>query len=519
MDRRDRKPRTTTTPGGPDVSRKKKNAPPAEFDPDAPIVPPPADDGARRLLIGFAAVLFFAGFVVALIAVFYRPERLVLVGMDEHETAWFRHAIADFADRHHANLKVVPYRDAAQFDSLLAADGKRRRIVLAEAPFERLAALVDSGRVVSLAKLPGAGDPDALLGVFTPAAAAPARIAGRSYYVPSRLTTLCLAYSKARVADAVEHAGEVRSLVEGWLRAANGSGLPGDYVLEANPSQWDSYDVLMVAAYWANQPFIDGTAPRVGHAVAPSGALAFELAARAFSMGALPDEVLALDSFGVRDALAWESLFFEHGLYDTSMVAERWTPADVADRLAAGRVWLATLEPDRILRLHGLAADSSRTKPASPTATDIGLSRMPRGVSLELKNRFPERAGDPWSARGGHWWCVPTGSPDPRLALDIMRHVTAPVFQAEAARTLGWIPTRADLVDDLSNVISRPDEFALARPAMRQLYDFGRPLPGSARWPDAGDAFARAWEDACVRRRLRAPLELAEALRLAQGGR
>lgn len=494
-----------------------KQKPPAEYDPDAPLVPEAAlkEDNSRRLLMGFAFVLFFAGFVVAVIAVLYRPERVVLVGMDEKESTWFRHAIKEFADQHHARLRIVPYSGSGQFDSLLAADRARKdhRIVLAEAPFDRLAVLADSGLARPLKDVKGFGDPRPFLGVFTPAATGPASVAGRPYYVPSRLTTLCLAYSKARVADAVEHAGEMRSTVEGWLRAANGVGLPGDYRLEADPSEWDSYDVLVVAAYWANEPFIDGTAPRVAHVVAPSSDLAFDLAAHAFSMGANTDELLALDGFGVRDALAWESLFFQHGLYDTTMVTARWTETELAAKVKAGQVWLATLEPSTILRIHGLAADSVG---AQPHSSDIGLSRMPRGMSLELKNKFPERTGDPWSARGGHWWCVPVTSPDPRLAADVIRAVTRPEFQAEAARTLGWIPTRSDLIDDFSNVFKRKDEFDLARQAMRQIYDFGRPLPNSARWPQSADAFARAWEAACLTRRELAPLALAETLRRAQ---
>ena len=490
-------------------------------DPDAPSVRAEdlVDDGSKRLLIGFAAVLFLAGFVVAVIAVLYRPERVVLVGMDARETAWLSRALEDFADKHHANLKFVAYRDAAHFDSLLAADRSSRshRIVLAEAPLERLAALADSDRVLPLKDVKGAGDPGELLSSFAEGAVGPTKVAGRTCYVPSRVTTLCLAYSKARVADAVAHGEEVRSMVEGWLRATNGIGLPADFHLEADPAEWDSYDLLVVAAYWANQPFIDGTAPRVAHAAAPTNALGFDLAARAFSMGADVDQVLALDGFGVRDALAWESLWFAHGLYDTSMVAARWTPGDIAREMAAGRVWLALLEPSAVLRLHGLAADTASAGQATPRASDIGLSRLPRGVSLELRNRFPQRTGDPWSARGGHWWAVPKTSPDSRLAMELVRVMTKPEFQADAMRALGWMPTRKDLVDGLASVFTVKEEYDLARQAVRQLYPFGRPLPNSARWPAASAALAHAWEDACVTRRATAPIELANALRLAQG--
>jgi hypothetical protein len=498
------------------VGKKKKS-----LDPDAPAVQAEdlADDGSKRLLIGFAAVLFLAGFVVAVIAVLYRPERVVLVGMDAHETAWLSRAMKEYAEHHHANLRFVAYRDAAHFDSLLAADraSGRHKIVLAETPLERLAALADSNAVIPLREMKGVGDLGALLTGFTDEAVGPTRVAGRICYLPSRVTTLCLAYSSARVADAVAHGEEMRSLVEGWLRQANGTGLPADFHLEADPAEWDSYDLLVVAAYWANQPFIDGTAPRVAHAVAPTNALGFDLAARAFSMGSDVDEVLALDGFGVRDALAWESLWFQHGLYDPRMIEAHWTPEDIAREMAAGRIWLAQLEPSTVLRLHGLAADSASAAPEAPRAADIALSRLPRGVSLELKNKFPQRSGDPWSARGGFWWGVPRTSPDPKLAIGIVRAMTTPEFQAEAMRTLGWMPTRKELVDGLGNIFTVKGEYDLARQAVRQLYPFGRPLPSSARWPAASAALARAWEDACVTRRATAPIDLAETLRRSQG--
>jgi hypothetical protein len=465
-----------------------------------------ADDGSKRLLFGFAAVLFLAGFVVAVIAVLYRPQRLVLVGTDPRETAWLSGAVAKWAEQNHANLKFVPYRSPAEFDSLLAADTKHA-ILLAEVPFDRLALLAAKDQVLPLGKLKGVGDPAEALEPFADAATGPASIAGRAYFFPSRLSTLCLAYSNARVADAVAHASEVRSMVEGWLR----DGLPQNYQLEPDPADWDSYDLLMVGAYWANQPFIDGTRARVAHATSP-GALGFDLAARAYSYGAQTDEVLALDGFGVRDALAWESLWLEHGLYDSSMVAERWTPEDVARQVAKGRIWMATLDPSVILRLHGLKADSASAF-EQVHAADIGLARMPRGVSLELRNKYPERTGDPWSARGGYWWGVPKTSPDPRLAVHLVHAMTTAEFQAEAIRMLGWMPTRKDLVDGLGNVLTQQDEYDLARRAARQLYTFGRPLPNNARWPQASEGFARAWETACVSRHERAPLALAETLR------
>jgi hypothetical protein len=108
----------------------------------------PEDERLRGLLFKFAVGLFVAGFVIAVVAVLWRPERVVLIGMDEREASWVRAKLKKFADDHHANLKFVAYGSPAEFDSLMAADRHARspRILLAEAPVERLAALVDWGR-------------------------------------------------------------------------------------------------------------------------------------------------------------------------------------------------------------------------------------------------------------------------------------------------------------------------------------------------------------------------------------
>jgi hypothetical protein len=95
--------------------------------------------------------------------------------------------------------------------------------------------------------------------------------------------------------------------------------------------------------------------------------------------------------------------------------------------------------------------------------------------------------------------------------------MTTPEFQADAMRTLGWMPTRKDLVDGLGNIFTVKDEYELARQAVRQLYPFG----GRCRTPRAGrprPAGSRApGRTPCVTRHATAPIELAETLRRAQG--
>jgi hypothetical protein len=344
-----------------------------------------ADDGSKRLLIGFAAVLFLAGFVVAVIAVLYRPQRIVLVGMDAHETAWLSHALKEYADRHRANLRFVPYRDAAQFDSLLAADRARARykIVLAETPLERLASLADSNAVIPLRELKGVGDLGVLLADFTAETVGPTAVGGPRLLPPVAGHALCLGVLErarrrppsrtARRCARWSRAGCARRTARAARRLPP-RGRPRG-VGQLRPAAGRS--VL------ANQPFIDGTAPRVRTPPRPRTRSA-STSPRALSRWARTSTRCSRSTASAcATHSAWESLWFEHGLYANDMVAARWTPDDIAREMAAGRIWLATLEPSSVLRLHGLCR---RQRVGAPEAPARGRHRALRACRAAFRS-------------------------------------------------------------------------------------------------------------------------------------
>ena len=75
---------------------------------DARPAPP-----SRRGLLLVAMALLLAGLAVALIAILYRPDYVVLVPFDEPEERWFRTRIADFAEKRHVRLSTRAYKDEA----------------------------------------------------------------------------------------------------------------------------------------------------------------------------------------------------------------------------------------------------------------------------------------------------------------------------------------------------------------------------------------------------------------------
>ncbi len=423
--------------------------------------PPPAPPS--RLLLGLALVFFLGGLALTLYAVVHRPDYVVLVGMDKAELRWFQPRMEKFGERHHARIAVQAYGDHAELARLLAKDraSGHARILVADVPFDRVVSLVDSAAILPLGKLKSLGRVDDLIASFPSFALASARVGGHAYVLPSRLRTECLYYSKAHVADAYAHWQAARPQIESWLKDANGRGLPSDFSFDDDPAKWDSYDVFVAAAYWAT------------HVAAPDEALALDLATRAYAMGAGNGDLLDANGDRLGDALAWESVFFKHGLYHPGMMKERWTAAAVLDAVAQGQVWMAMLDPRDIMRLRGLPGQDGYVKDPA----DLGVAPMPRGQSLLLYKNDPAHGGGPWAARSGFGWGVPASCPDQGLAAALLRDLTSEETATDAAQAVGWLPPRAAVEGDLDVIYRDRRRFDIARIAARQLLDYGRSLP------------------------------------------
>jgi ABC-type glycerol-3-phosphate transport system substrate-binding protein len=439
----------------------------------------------------------------------------VLVGLDRIELRWFQARMERFGEDHRARIAVRAWSDRADLLRLLARDRAtgHPRILLADVPFDRMMTLVDSSAILPLAGALGTGRAADLLAPFEPAALAPGKFGGRAYFMPSRLSTLCLYYSKAHVADACAHWQAMRPQIERWLSDANGAGLPNEYVLEADPELWDSYDVFVAAAYWASLDVSGMKVARVAHVIAPEEALALDLASRTDALGGGNTELLDANGDRLADALAWEAMFFRHGLYHPAMMKERWTAFDVEGAVAQGQVWMALLEPRDILRLRGLPGQDGFVKDAA----DLGVASNPRGASLLAMQHYPAHTGDSWAARTGYGWGVPAACPDPKFAGALLQFLAGDETTADAATTLGWLPPRRGIRDEVETLYRDRKSQDIARVAAQQLFERGRALPESPRWAEAQPALVRLWEQAAVRDQLTTPRALVEAMRQAAG--
>jgi ABC-type glycerol-3-phosphate transport system substrate-binding protein len=489
--------------------RKQEGGPAPAGASDAKATPAPP---SRRVLLAVALALLAAGFTIAMIALFRRPGYVVLVRMDVTEESWFRTHIEEFAQQHRVRLTTQAYRTTDELERLLAAEhlARKPRIVLVQTPQDMLSPLVEGGIMRPLTDVVGAQRLDRTFAQFVPEAVTPAHLNSKPYYFPGTLTAPLLFYSRARVAEAAEHWESVRDRVDGWLKQANGHGLPAGYSFEANPNEWDSYDLAVAAAYWASKPFDGFQTPRVAHRARREPGTAMDLAGMVYRMGGVNENLLALDGPPLWDAFAWESFLLEHGLYHPAMIRESWDAGDLHTAIAQGQLFLCLLDQPDLFLLHGTGASGSDG--LLRNAADMGVSRVPRGASLEQTRGTPSRAGNPYSVRSGTWWGIPVSSPDAPLGLNLAEHVTSVSFQTEASRAFGHFPTRRQLAQSLDELFREDWMYDVARISRRQIFDLGRALPLSPRWRKLQAVLVASWYDVCVSRKLQGTRELARGL-------
>ena len=80
------------------------------------------------------------------------------------------------------------------------------------------------------------------------------------------------------------------------------------------------------------------------------------------------------------------------------MTSESWEPHNLLTAVTQGQVFLGWLDASFLVRLHGTGADGLQG--FLRDHSDLGVSRVPRGASLEIDHGQPARAGDPDVALG-----------------------------------------------------------------------------------------------------------------------
>jgi hypothetical protein len=303
-------------------------------------------------------------------------------------------------------------------------------------------------------------------------------IVGRElFYLPRKEEVRVLVYRREAVGAAALAFPALRASLEADLLRLHGQGLPQGFVLEADPEEWDWYDLLAISYAMARTPDERGrTMPRVARRVHPYWG----------TVGTMLDMLRALGqadpaigpSQQMTDLVAWEAAYRELGLYHTSMYRDEevLSGRGLYEAMQRGEVHLTTTHSLGVRLLAG-SPDAALVGYVPDGETSLGLSTLPRGVSLALDSSGqPLRQGRKGGLLDGWLWGIPASAPDPARSLALLRHLTSRDSARRETRAFYLQPVRTDVALDgdplavrLAAVVAaqmRQDEEALVpRPA------------------------------------------------------
>lgn len=469
----------------------------------------------RAAIVGFAILL-------VLPLVFYwqfqrRTEMTILVRMIDSQDRWFRGALEEFQEDYHVTLKVLSFDRMDEVRSWLERerDNGADKIGLVKIQKQMLATLVEQGLVMPLCKegligrlpvLGGAvscGQLDTDMNDYLPYALEEAYFRGRQSYIPRKLEANTLLYRRSKVEEVVQNWKQFKPRIERMFEERNGYGLPSGYQLEADPNQWNWYDLAVVSFYWAHTEYGGSLMPRTAHRGRRYGGTMNEIATKVFQAGGDSRALLfegEENLEAIYDAFEWEAFYRKNGLYNPAMWEQRWAGSHIWKAMSEDLVFLAFMHQLDAFFIHGNADSGLDGYLEDPD--DMAVAIMPQGVSLALDSQGDYvRQGSRDSLKTGWWWGVPSTSPDPKLSYELARHITGKEFHLEEATRFGMLPIRKDVAAELDRLKDDPERRWMGDvfDTARRQFDAGvEELPTLAAWPAIESVWLDAWFEIVV---------------------
>ncbi len=403
----------------------------------------------------FVAVLLAGVAAIGIAGCGEKNEYTVLIRMMPAQQRFFRdNIIREFEQQNNCKINVATFKNQWDIERELKLEAGNRapEILLVKTPFEQTRVLAGKGYIKRLTDIRDSAQVMADLAEYHPLAGALGYLDGDPYFIPRKLETRVLFYLKSKVADAVEKFPDYRDAVDAELKKRNGYGLPSNYELENDPSEWDFYDLYSVGWVWANEEYNGVKMPRMAHRGALYGGTALFLVDRALQMGATQQQVLELTSEPMVQTYLWENQFVKSNLYNPGMWNDEWMGTHLYNGVKDGKVYLAYFQQIDCFNVHGWENDPGMPT-YLPNPDDMGLSVVPKAVSFDLnEDGTPRTEGTRSISTGGWWWGIPSTSPDPELAYKLARFITNKENQAEECSKFGMLPVRKDILNNLEQV-------------------------------------------------------------------
>lgn len=425
-------------------------------------------------------------------------EMTVLVYMTEAHQTWFCQQVRKFGLKHNWQIKISMFNKVDDLLEILRLETQfgEDNIGLVYTPSEMVQPLVKLGLMKSLEEIHKTVEIEKDLLEYLPLTRIGCEVEGDCYYLPGHLEVFLLFYLKPRIHEVVEHWEIYRSQINQLLRRYNRYGLPRDYQLEADPNQWDSFDLAVIGYYFSHTPYNGLLVPRLAHRSRRYAGTVNELATRIFAMGGSNNDLSRLLTDPVVDMLQWESLFVKEQFYHPEMWESGWGGNDLWRQIVQERVFVVCAQQNELFLIHESASSLGRCLIRSD---DIGVAVLPKGVSLEIgSDRQPRRVGTRKSALHGWCWGIPVTSPDPKFSYKLARFVTSFALQMKETFTFGTMPVRQDVLDKIGESSEISWKQQIFRMIQKQLEMGVESVPNHPAWGNIGVNLLDVWYDICI---------------------
>lgn len=323
-------------------------------------------------------------------------------------------------------------------------------------------------------------------------------VQGRTYFLPRYLETPVLIYLKSQVAEAVQYWDFRKDEINRVLARHNGKGLPRNYVLERDPSQWDYFDLFVVGYYWSAKEVQGQKRGRMALGPLGSPSTPQSLMDKAFQSGAAQDALLRMNDDAVVDMFQWQSVMIKEGILNPSLVRTRWDEAGIRQGFQGGELFLTEATQMEAFLIHGNATPEMPGFLANPE--DMGVALMPKGVSMQLDARGAAlREGRRSVGTRGYWWGVTKQSRNRGLAYKLAHYLSNTGNQILESSSFGMIPVRQDLLGELGLMFGGGWTSEVFQTASRQLVENRfTVVPLIEEFTDLGANYLAAYGEICM---------------------
>ena len=284
------------------------------------------------------------------------------------------------------------------------------------------------------------------------------------YFMPCKYETRIMVYRKSKADEAVslwngtgDKKTTLQDTIVSHLRSVNGIGLPRGYRLEADPEQWDYFDIFVIGSIWTSMPESKGQG-KIGHRGKEYSGTALRIIDRVYQCGGDSLTMLAMDGDPVIDAFTWEATYAAFDIYNRNMIKDGWSGMDLWKKFATETIYLSFLTQVDCFTVHGTKNNTLPGKLNNPD--DLGFATMPAGCSITLNaDSTIKRSGSKAVTNGGWWWAIPHDAQNALRSYKLFRHITSREIQMKECTTFGMIPVRNDVLK-CNHILARNDWIA-----------------------------------------------------------